>query len=83
VSLDTLEVLMAASFVLLLGRQILARVRVLRTYSIPEPVVGGLLVSLLVFALNRALQIDVRFDTTLQYHPSSAADADVLRHHRP
>ncbi|MFM0008588.1 sodium/glutamate symporter, partial [Paraburkholderia dipogonis] len=52
--------------VLLLGRQILARVRLLRTYSIPEPVVGGLLVSLLVFALNRALQIDVRFDTTLQ-----------------
>jgi ESS family glutamate:Na+ symporter len=66
VSLDTLEVLMAASLVLLLGRQILARVRILRTYSIPEPVVGGLLVSLLVFALNRALQIDVRFDTTLQ-----------------
>ncbi|AUT71897.1 sodium/glutamate symporter [Paraburkholderia hospita] len=65
-SLDTLEVLMAASLVLLLGRQILARVRILRTYSIPEPVVGGLLVSLLVFALNRALQIDVRFDTTLQ-----------------
>ncbi|OUL93693.1 sodium/glutamate symporter, partial [Paraburkholderia hospita] len=61
-SLDTLEVLMAASLVLLLGRQILARVRILRTYSIPEPVVGGLLVSLLVFALNRALQIDVRFD---------------------
>ncbi|MFM0126109.1 sodium/glutamate symporter [Paraburkholderia sp. RL18-101-BIB-B] len=57
---------MAASLVLLLGRQILARVRLLRTYSIPEPVVGGLLVSLLVFALNRALQIDVRFDTTLQ-----------------
>nr|WP_236674271.1 sodium/glutamate symporter [Paraburkholderia hospita] len=57
---------MAASLVLLLGRQILARVRILRTYSIPEPVVGGLLVSLLVFALNRALQIDVRFDTTLQ-----------------
>ncbi|WP_408436417.1 sodium/glutamate symporter [Paraburkholderia sp. RL18-101-BIB-B] len=61
-----MEVLMAASLVLLLGRQILARVRLLRTYSIPEPVVGGLLVSLLVFALNRALQIDVRFDTTLQ-----------------
>src|SRR5258706_15563547 len=57
---------MAASLVLLLGRQILARVRLLRAYSIPEPVVGGLLVSLLVFALDRALQIDVRFDTTLQ-----------------
>ncbi|WP_208459236.1 sodium/glutamate symporter [Paraburkholderia caledonica] len=65
-SLDTLETLMAASLVLLLGRQILARVRILRTYSIPEPVVGGLLVALLAFALRGVLQIDVRFDTTLQ-----------------
>jgi ESS family glutamate:Na+ symporter len=66
VTLDTLETLMAASLVLLLGRQILARTPILRTYSIPEPVIGGLLVALLVFALRRALHIDVRFDTALQ-----------------
>ena len=65
-SLDTLETLMAASLVLLLGRWILARTPVLRAYSIPEPVVGGLLVALLVFALRSALKIDVRFDTALQ-----------------
>jgi ESS family glutamate:Na+ symporter len=65
-SLDTLETLMAAALVLLLGRLILARIPLLRTYSIPEPVAGGLLVALLVFALRRMLQIDVRFDTTLQ-----------------
>lgn len=65
-SLDTLETLMAASLVLLLGRLILARARILRTYSIPEPVVGGLLIALLVFALHGVLQIDVRFDATLQ-----------------
>ncbi|WP_408531626.1 sodium/glutamate symporter, partial [Paraburkholderia nemoris] len=65
-SLDTLETLMAASLVLLLGRWILARTSILRTYSIPEPVVGGLLVALLVFALRSALKIDVRFDTGLQ-----------------
>ncbi|MFL9998356.1 sodium/glutamate symporter [Paraburkholderia sediminicola] len=65
-SLDTLETLMAAALVLLLGRLILARILLLRTYSIPEPVAGGLLVALLVFALRRMLQIDVRFDTTLQ-----------------
>ncbi|VVP13414.1 sodium/glutamate symporter [Pseudomonas fluorescens] len=64
--LDTLQTLIAASLVLLLGRVILARVRVLRTYSIPEPVVGGLLVALLVFALGRTFNFDVRFDTTLQ-----------------
>nr|WP_267916071.1 sodium/glutamate symporter [Paraburkholderia aspalathi] len=61
-----METLMAASLILLLGRQILARVRVLRTYTIPEPVVGGLLVALLVFAISSTLKIDVRFDTALQ-----------------
>lgn len=66
VKLDTLETLMAASLVLLLGRVILARVRLLRTYSIPEPVIGGLLVALLIFVLSGALNIDVRFDTSLQ-----------------
>jgi ESS family glutamate:Na+ symporter len=66
VTLDTLETLMGASLVLLLGRQILARIGILRTYSIPEPVVGGLLVAFLAFALRAVFQIDVRFDTTLQ-----------------
>lgn len=65
-SLDALETLMAAALVLLLGRQILARTSILRTYSIPEPVVGGLLVALLVFALRSTSHIEVRFDTTLQ-----------------
>jgi glutamate:Na+ symporter, ESS family len=66
VTLDTLETLMGASLVLLLGRQILARTPILRAYSIPEPVVGGLLIAFLAFALRAVLQIDVRFDTTLQ-----------------
>ena len=65
-NLDTLETLMGASLVLLLGRQILARTPILRTYSIPEPVVGGLLVAVLVFVLRTFLQFDVRFDTALQ-----------------
>jgi len=66
VALDTLETLMAAALVLLLGRQVLARTAILRTYSIPEPVVGGLLVAVLAFALHAAARIEVRFDTTLQ-----------------
>lgn len=64
--LDTPETLMAAALVLLLGRLILASVRILRIYTIPEPVVGGLLVALLVFALRSALRVEVHFDTTLQ-----------------
>jgi len=65
-NLDTLETLMAAALVLLLGRQILARTSLLRTYSIPEPVVGGLLVAVLVFALRNTAHVEVQFDTTLQ-----------------
>lgn len=65
-SLDALETLTAACVVLLLGRQILARTRILRTYSIPEPVIGGLLVALLIFVLRSFSHIEVRFDTTLQ-----------------
>ncbi|MGF6607023.1 ESS family glutamate:Na+ symporter [Paraburkholderia sp. WSM4175] len=64
--LDTPETLMAAALVLLLGRLLLARTRILRTYTIPEPVVGGLLVALLVFALRSILRIEVQFDPTLQ-----------------
>jgi ESS family glutamate:Na+ symporter len=65
-SLDTPETLMAAALVLLLGRKIRARTPILQTYSIPEPVVGGLLVALLVFVLRSALKIEVHFDTALQ-----------------
>jgi ESS family glutamate:Na+ symporter len=65
-SLDTPETLMAAALVLLLGRKIRARTPILQTYSIPEPVVGGLLVALLVFALRGAVKTEVHFDTALQ-----------------
>ncbi len=56
---------MAASLVLLLGRGLVTRIGFLRNYNIPEPVAGGLVVALLLLAL-RGLDIDVRFDTSLQ-----------------
>src|SRR5258707_15768999 len=65
-TLDTPETLMAAALVLLLGRKIRALTPILQTYSIPEPVVGGLLVALLVFVLRSALKVGVHFDTALQ-----------------
>ena len=37
-----------AALVLVVGRRLIERVAFLRTYSIPEPVVGGLLAALLV-----------------------------------
>jgi ESS family glutamate:Na+ symporter len=65
VALNTLETLMVASLVLLLGRKIIAHVSFLRTYTIPEPVVGGLLVALLALA-GHTLHVEISFDTTLQ-----------------
>ena len=63
--LDFYGTLVAASLVLLLGRGLVARFGFLRTYNIPEPVAGGLVVALLLLIL-RVLDIEVRFDTSLQ-----------------
>lgn len=65
VQLDFYGTLVAASLVLLLGRVFVARVSFLRTYNIPEPVAGGLLVALGLLAL-RFFDIQVSFDPTLQ-----------------
>jgi ESS family glutamate:Na+ symporter len=65
VQLDFYGTLVAASLVLLLGRGLVTRVGFLRTYNIPEPVAGGLVVALVLLAL-RLFDIEVRFDTSLQ-----------------
>lgn len=65
VQLDFYGTLVAASLVLLLGRALVARVGFLRVYNIPEPVAGGLVVALILLAL-RMLDVEVRFDTSLQ-----------------
>lgn len=48
--LNTYETLVAASLVLLAGRKLIAVTPFLKTYSIPEPVVGGLVVAFGLFA---------------------------------
>ncbi|MEZ0551509.1 sodium/glutamate symporter [Pseudomonas sp. Env-33] len=64
--LDFYSTLVAASLVLLLGRGLVARIGFLRTYNIPEPVAGGLLVAMLLLALRGFADIEVRFDPSLQ-----------------
>lgn len=64
--LDFYSTLVAASLVLLLGRGLVARIGFLRTYNIPEPVAGGLLVALLLLALRVFADVEVRFDSSLQ-----------------
>ncbi len=51
---------------LIVGRVLVARVRVLNAFSIPEPVVGGLLVALITLAIHLFAGFDVRFDTSRQ-----------------
>ncbi|WP_449434684.1 sodium/glutamate symporter [Pseudomonas putida] len=65
IELDFYGTLVAASLVLLLGRGLVARIGFLRTYNIPEPVAGGLLVAL-VLLLARAIEVEVKFDSSLQ-----------------
>ena len=63
--LDIYGTLVAASGVLLLGQQLLRRVRWLATFTIPEPVAGGLLVAVLFLLARTGLDFQVRFDTSL------------------
>lgn len=65
IALDGYGTLVAASLVLLLGRKLVAIIRPLQTYSIPEPVVGGLVVALGLFAAQAGTGFQVRFDNAL------------------
>jgi ESS family glutamate:Na+ symporter len=65
IELDVFGTLTAASLVLLAGRKLVASWRVLNTYSIPEPVVGGLAVALLFWLVHAAADVQIRFDSTL------------------
>lgn len=64
--LDFYGTLVAASIVLLLGRSLATRIRFLRTFNIPEPVVGGLVVASLLLAIRTFTGFEVRFDPSLQ-----------------
>jgi len=64
--LDGYQTFVAASLVLLSGRLLVARLAPLRTFSIPEPVAGGVTAAFALLALHAAAGVDVRFDTTLQ-----------------
>ncbi|WP_047243485.1 sodium/glutamate symporter [Chromobacterium subtsugae] len=66
IQLDFYGTLVAASLVLLLGRKLVAHSGVLRTYNIPEPVAGGLVVAAALLAWRQFSGVEVRFDASLQ-----------------
>jgi glutamate:Na+ symporter, ESS family len=63
--LDVYQTLVAASLVLLAGRVLVARLALLKAFSIPEPVAGGVAAAGVLLAL-RAGGLAVEFDTSLQ-----------------
>ncbi len=58
--------LAVAIVVLLVGRMIVARVAFLNHYSIPDPVVGGLIAAVVITALRFGAGVQVSFDMSLQ-----------------
>jgi glutamate:Na+ symporter, ESS family len=63
--LDVPATLAAAALVLITGRWLIQHVAFLRSYSFPDPVVGGLAAAVLV-ALLHAAGVRLTFDTSLQ-----------------
>lgn len=64
--LDVYGTFVAATLVLLLGRKLVQSVTILKRYTIPEPVAGGLLVALILLLLKTTLDWGVSFDLSLQ-----------------
>ncbi|MCT4700787.1 sodium/glutamate symporter [Enterobacteriaceae bacterium H20N1] len=64
--LDTLSTLVAATLVLLLGRKMVHSVPLLKKYTIPEPVAGGLLVALALLVLKKSMGWEIDFDMGLK-----------------
>lgn len=65
VHLDSLSTLVAATLVLLVGRKIVHTTPFLKKYSIPEPVVGGLLAAVALLILKTTMSWEVGFDMSL------------------
>lgn len=63
---DIYGTLVVASLVLILGRKCVKHIELLKRYTIPEAVAGGLLVALLILLLRQTAQFEIKFDTTLQ-----------------
>lgn len=64
--LDFYATLTSMVAVLLIGRFILKRVKFLRDYNIPEPVVGGLLIAICITIAYKGFDFHIEFDRSLQ-----------------
>ena len=58
--------LIAATIVLLVGKLMVTRIKFLQNFNIPEPVAGGLLAALILFALHYFYGASFKFEKSLQ-----------------
>ncbi|WP_415769680.1 sodium/glutamate symporter [Neisseria sp. CP9] len=58
--------LIAATLVLLIGKFLVKKIKFLRDFSIPEPVAGGVVVAIILFALHHAYGVSFKFEKPLQ-----------------
>mgnify|MGYP002754027218 CR=1 FL=1 len=58
--------LIAATLVLLIGKVLVNKVKFLRDFNIPEPVAGGLIAAIVLFALHQAYGVSFKFEKPLQ-----------------
>lgn len=66
IQLDILESLGIAIFALILGNFLKSKISFLRTFFIPSPVIGGIIISLLVLILKETGLFSLEFDKVLQ-----------------
>ncbi|PZT48512.1 sodium/glutamate symporter [Helicobacter valdiviensis] len=82
ISLNFYGTLLAMVFVLLLGRWIIGKIKFLRDYNIPEPVVGGIIAAIAIYLLatyqGMTIQLDESFKDPLMlaFYASIGLSAD-------
>lgn len=65
-SFDFYFTLVCMVLVLLVGRYIISKVKVLQDYNIPEPVVGGILAAVFILCVYQFLHVEFKFDSSLK-----------------
>ena len=58
--------LIAATLVLLIGKVLVQKIKFLRDFNIPEPVAGGLVAAIILFALHQFYGVSFKFEKSLQ-----------------
>lgn len=58
--------LIAATLVLLVGKVLVKKIKFLRDFNIPEPVAGGLIAAIILFALHEVYGVSFKFEKPLQ-----------------